>query len=86
MTDIVERMREALEAAASLNDQALRGAVNESPRTLGDYRRLCVALGGEDCAAVKFLDVKIAQEGPDEIVLADESQMVALLVPLLVRR
>lgn len=51
--------------------------------TLGDYRQVCIAIGGEDCKAVKFLDAKIAKQGADEKVLADETQMMALLGPML---
>lgn len=55
----------------------------KNPRTLGDYRDLCAALGGEDCRAVKFLDAKIVAQGRDEQVLADEAQMLQLLGPML---
>jgi hypothetical protein len=56
---------------------------NECPETLGEYRDLCAALGGEDCEAVSFLDSKIAAQGRDEKVLAADCQMRALLMPLL---
>jgi len=59
--------------------------MSEKHKTLGDYRRLCVALASEDCAAVRFLDDKIAREGSTEPVLADESQMLALLAPMMLR-
>jgi hypothetical protein len=51
--------------------------------TLGDYRDACVAIAGENCKAVKFLDKKIAAQGRDETVLADDSQMWILLTPML---
>ena len=54
--------------------------------TLGDYHDICVILGGEDCEAVDFLKRKIAEQGRDEKVLAHESQMLALLGPMLKRR
>lgn len=56
------------------------------PSTLGEYRDICSALGGEGCGAVQFLDRQIAQApaGRDELVLAPDSQMRALLMPRLV--
>lgn len=59
---------------------------NECPSTLGEYRRMCVALGGESCKAVKFLDDKIADSpgGVDEEVMVHDSQMRFLLMPMLV--
>lgn len=56
------------------------------PATLGEYRDMCAAIGGEDCKAVAFLDAKIAKEpeGRDAKVLAPDSQMRALLMPMLV--
>jgi len=58
----------------------------EVPSTLGEYRRMCAAFGGEDCKAVKFLDNKISESpgGVNEEVLAHDSQMRALLMPMLV--
>jgi len=53
------------------------------PETLGEYRDLCAALGGESCRAVRFLDRKIAEQGRDEKVIADDSQMRMLLYPML---
>ena len=47
--------------------------------TLGNYRRLAAAFFGEDSKAVQYLDGKIAEEGADAEVLADEGQMVVLL-------
>lgn len=53
--------------------------------TLGYHRAMCVALAGKDNRAVEFLDEKIAEspDGPHEEVIAAESQMVALLLPML---
>lgn len=50
--------------------------------TLGNYRKLSVAFFGEDSGAVKFLDEKIAESpnGEGEEVIADEGQMVMMLV------
>lgn len=52
------------------------------PSTLATYRMLTVALFGEDSRAVAFLDQKIAESpnGADEVVIADETQMLLLLV------
>ena len=47
--------------------------------TLGEYRDIYCALAGENSKAVAFIDKKIAEQGRDMEVLADESQMVALL-------
>lgn len=52
-------------------------------RTLGEYRAFFVALAGEHCGPVLFLDAKIAQQGADEPVLAAESQMLLLLGSML---
>lgn len=55
------------------------------PATLGEYRDLCAALGGAGCRAVAFLDGKIAAEpaGRDAVVVAADSQMRWLLMPML---
>lgn len=61
---------------------------NECPGTLGEYRDMCAALGGEGCAAVVYLDGKIRENVPagrDERVIAPDSQMRALLMPMLIR-
>lgn len=59
-------------------------AGNVCPETLGEYRKLCAAIGGEDCRAVKFLDEKIAESGPDDKVVVPDAQMRMLLMPMLV--
>jgi hypothetical protein len=59
---------------------------NQCPGTLGEYRDMCAALGGEDCKAVAFLDLKIEahpETGRDEEVIAPDSQMRLLLMPML---
>ena len=53
------------------------------PKTLGDYRDWCAMIGGESCRAVRFLDNKIEEQGRDMEVLADETQMMLLLGPML---
>ena len=52
--------------------------------TLGNYRRLVSASFGESSKAVQFLDQKIADSslGADEEVIADERQMVRLLLTM----
>ena len=49
--------------------------------TLGNYRKLAIAVFGADSKAVKFLDDTIAESpnGEAEEVIADEGQMVYLL-------
>jgi hypothetical protein len=57
------------------------------PETLGEYRELCAAISphGEACAAVEYLDKKIAAQGAEEKVVASDVQMRALLFPLILR-
>jgi hypothetical protein len=56
------------------------------PETLGEYRSLCAVLGGKECKAVKFLDDKISESpnGAQEVVIQADSQMRALLMPMIV--
>lgn len=58
---------------------------NECPATLGEYRDLCAEFGGEECRAVRWLDDKIAvaTRGRDEPVLAADTQMRCVLMPML---
>jgi len=59
---------------------------NEVPSTLFEYRDLCKAIGGPDCAAVKFLEKKITENGGnDDEVIVPDSQMRMLLMPMLVQ-
>lgn len=53
--------------------------------TLGNHRKMLVAFCGEDNAAVRFLDQKIAESpnGENEEVIADERQMVYLLLSMI---
>jgi len=55
------------------------------PETLGEYRDLCGFLA-PGSKAVAFLDEKIGESpnGRDEVVLAADSQMRFLLMPMLV--
>ena len=59
---------------------------NECPSTLGEYRDLCVSVGGADCQAVSFLDKKITEspKGRDSTVFVSDLQMRQLLFPMLV--
>jgi hypothetical protein len=47
--------------------------------TLGDYREFCAIMFGDDSPATRFFDRKIATQGRDEKVVADESQMLLLI-------
>ena len=47
--------------------------------TLGNYRKLAAVFFGEDSGGVKYLDKKIAEQGEEEEVVADEGQMIYLL-------
>ena len=50
--------------------------------TLGNYRKLCAAVFGEESKATKYLDDKIAEQSIDEEVIQHESQMIMLLQSL----
>jgi hypothetical protein len=50
------------------------------PSTLASYRKLCISMFGEDSKAVRYIDDLIAKSGEDEEVLADEVQMLNLLL------
>lgn len=52
--------------------------------TLGNYRKLTALVFGSDSKAVEYLDQKIeeAPNGAEEEVLADERQMIALLLQI----
>lgn len=55
------------------------------PAILFEYRDLCKAIGGSECEAVKLLEKKIEENGgEDDEVIAPDSQMRLLLMPLLV--
>ena len=52
--------------------------------TLGEYRDLCLLLGGgKETRATKFFDEKIEKQGRDQLVIADESQMIFLIGQML---
>ena len=54
--------------------------------TLGTYRKIALALGGEDSRAVKFFDDKIAKSpnGENEGVIADETQVMNLILHMVI--
>lgn len=56
------------------------------PGTLGEYLKMVTAVAGEDNKAVEFLKKKIEEQGADEEVIAPDSQMRALLFPLMVQK
>jgi hypothetical protein len=58
---------------------------NDCPATLGEYRDLCASIGGEKSPAVAFLDKKIAETNRDEEVIAPDSQMRVVLMPMLLQ-
>lgn len=53
--------------------------------TLGTYKKLCDAVFGDGNKASAYFAAKIAESpnGPDEVVLADESQVMVLIQSLL---
>ena len=50
--------------------------------TLGNWREVARLAFGEESAAVVYLDRKIAEQGPNEEVIADMSQMNLLLATI----
>jgi len=52
------------------------------PSTLAVWRELMTELAGNHGRAVAYLDRKIAEQGADQPVLADESQVLMLLVAM----
>lgn len=49
------------------------------PSTLGVWRDLCAGILGADSPATEYFDRKIEEQGRDEPVLADETQVMALI-------
>lgn len=49
------------------------------PKTLGDWRKACVLLWGEDSGATAYIDSMIEAQGADEEVVAHSSQVLYLL-------
>lgn len=52
------------------------------PSTLGEYRDLVARICGVQSPATLFFDAKIAKQGRDERVLADDVQVRALIFTL----
>ncbi len=55
------------------------------PNTLRTWRKIALALAGENSRAVKFFDEKISSSphGEDEKILADETQVLNLIYQML---
>lgn len=52
------------------------------PSTLGNWLALSQACFGKDSSAVKFLQEKVDEQGMEEPVIADERQMLAVLLSM----
>lgn len=50
--------------------------------TLANWRRLSVLTFGENSSPVRFFDDKIKEEGEDAEVLADEDQLLQVLLTM----
>lgn len=50
--------------------------------TLGNWKELAIAFFGEDSPQVEFLQNKIDEFGEDDEVIADEAQLLMVLVSL----
>ena len=48
--------------------------------TLGNWRLLCAAVFGKDSPSVRYFDAKIADQGADMWVVADEQQMMYVVL------
>ncbi len=47
--------------------------------TLGEYKKLALTLFGRDSKSVQFFQKKIDEQGEDEEVIAEDSQMMSLM-------
>jgi len=47
--------------------------------TLGNYRKMAAIFFGVSSKAIQWLDDKIAEQGEDEEVIADEGQVLQVL-------
>ena len=64
----------------------MRTISSGEPATLGTYRKIALVLSGsENSEVVKFFDKKIEESpnGENEEVLADETQMMFLIITML---
>lgn len=57
-------------------------STGDEMKTLGDYVDLCEVLFGADSASVKFFVEKIKAQGRDAKVLADETQMMMVIMSM----
>lgn len=57
-------------------------SMGDEMKTLGDYVDLCEVLFGADSASVKFFVEKIKAQGRDAKVLADETQMMMVIMSM----
>ena len=53
-----------------------------TPNTLGGYLSIAIALFGNDSKPAKFFMAKIAMEGADMEVMADETQVISIIMQL----
>lgn len=51
---------------------------NGKKSTLKNYKEMIIAFMEPNCAALKFIDEKIKEQGEDMEVIADETQMIYL--------
>ena len=52
------------------------------PSTLENWHALCVAVFGADSPATAYIAAKMAEQGADMAVLADESQLLYALIEM----
>jgi len=52
------------------------------PSTLGNWYSLCMAVFGADSPATTFIKEKLDEQGADMEVIADERQMLVVLIDL----
>ncbi len=80
MHDRTEETPEATRADVDQEDRMNTISTGE-PATLGTYRKIAIALAGENSKAVQFFDEKIAasSNGENERVIAAESQVLFLI-------
>jgi hypothetical protein len=70
-----------------MTEQKVPTLSDGTPSTLGGYRAIAAALGGDPNKATEFLDKKAAESpnGLNEVVVAAESQMLLLIVSLITK-
>lgn len=60
----------------------MRMLSNGLESTLGNWHALCSAFFGEDSRATLFIKAKMDAQGPDMEVLADEKQLLHVLMAM----